>query len=152
MPDKLTLVFVTVTSLLINEFKKYRPKSVVVKKTIENELIIQNQYGAYYEICATLGSSMMSIHKILHKLLSMKKIYAHWIAHNLTIVRSHPSCLCVFNLYLKFLYIPLKWFYPINQRCLINFLKSFTIYHYSFVMRIWKVTFINICCLIFVIN
>ena len=48
------------------------------------KLIIQDRHVTYCEIEATLGISPISIYKILHEHLAVKKIYSPWIPHNLT--------------------------------------------------------------------
>ena len=63
-------------SSLQDEFREGRPKSAVVPKTIEavRELILQDRHVTYREIETTLGISGTSIHLILHKHLTVKKI------------------------------------------------------------------------------
>ena len=63
-------------SSLQDEFREGRPKSAVVPKTIDavRELILQDRHVTYREIETTLGISGTSIHSILHKHLTVKKI------------------------------------------------------------------------------
>ena len=59
-----------------DEFRKGRPKSVVVPETIDGvrQLILQDRHMAYHEIETTLGISGTSKHSILHEHLTVKKI------------------------------------------------------------------------------
>ena len=63
-------------SSLQNEFRKGRSKSVVVPETIKavSQQILQDRHVTYREIETTLGISGTSIHSILHKHLTVKKI------------------------------------------------------------------------------
>lgn len=74
-------------SVLTDEVKEGRPKSVVVPQNIDavRELIMQDRHVTYREIEASLGISMTSIYKILHEHLAVKKICSRWIPHNLRI-------------------------------------------------------------------
>ncbi|GFS82437.1 putative DD34D transposase [Nephila pilipes] len=69
-----------------DESRAGRPKSVVVPEKINavRELIKQDRHVTYLEIEASLDISMISINKILHEHLSVKKICSRWIPHNLT--------------------------------------------------------------------
>lgn len=62
-------------SVLTDEVKEGRPKSVVVPQNIDavRELIMQDRHVTYREIEASLGISMTSIYKILHEHLAVKK-------------------------------------------------------------------------------
>lgn len=73
-------------SMLTDEVKAGRPKSVVVPQNIEavRKLIMDDRHVTYREIEATLGISMTSINSILHDHLAVKKICSRWIPHNLT--------------------------------------------------------------------
>ena len=70
---------------LTDEFRKGRPKSVVGPENINavQKMIMQDRHVTYCEIEATLGSSSISIYKILLEHLTMKKICSRWILHNL---------------------------------------------------------------------
>ena len=70
-----------------DEFRKGRPKSVVISETIDavRQLILQDCHAAYPAIETTLGICGTSIHSILHEQLIVKNIYSCWIRHNLTI-------------------------------------------------------------------
>ena len=72
-----------------DEFRKGRPKSVVVPETIDavRQLILQDHHVTYREIETTLGISGTSIHSILHEHLTVKKICSRWIPHNLSIAQ-----------------------------------------------------------------
>ena len=61
---------------LTDEFRKDRPKSVVGPENINavQKLIMQDLHVTYCEIKATLGISSISIYKILHEHLAVKKI------------------------------------------------------------------------------
>ena len=63
-------------SSLHNEFHEGRPKSVVVKETIDavRQLILQYSHVTYREIETTLGISGTRIYSILHEYLIVKKI------------------------------------------------------------------------------
>ena len=50
-------------------------------------LILQDRHVTYCEINTTLGISRTSINSILHEHLTVKKIYSHWIPHNLSIAQ-----------------------------------------------------------------
>ena len=69
-------------SSLQDEFREGRPKSVVVPETIVavHQLILQDPHVTYCEIEKTLGIS------------GTKKIYSHWIPHNLQIAQKKGSC------------------------------------------------------------
>ena len=58
---------------LTDEFRKGRPKSVVVPENINavQKLIMQDRHVTYCEIEATLGISSTSIYKILHEYLAV---------------------------------------------------------------------------------
>ncbi|KAK9877482.1 hypothetical protein WA026_018591 [Henosepilachna vigintioctopunctata] len=73
---------------LQDEFCEGRPKSVV-PKTIDGvrELILQDRHVTYREIETTLGISGTSIHSILHKHLTVKKICSRCIPLNLSIAQ-----------------------------------------------------------------
>ena len=62
-------------SLLQDEFREGRPKSVVVPETVDalRQLILQDCQVAYREIETILGISDTSIHSILHEHLTVKK-------------------------------------------------------------------------------
>ena len=63
-------------SSLQDEFRKGRPKSVVVLETVNavRQLILQDRHVTYREIEITLGiSETYSIHSILHEHLTVKK-------------------------------------------------------------------------------
>ena len=64
-------------SSLQDEFRKGRPKSVILPETIET----------------ILDNSGASIYSILHEHLIVKKISSRWIAHNLSIAhkKSHKK-------------------------------------------------------------
>ena len=55
------------------------------------QLILQGRHVTYREIETTLGISGTSIHSILHKYLTLKKICSRWIPHNLTIAQKNQS-------------------------------------------------------------
>ena len=76
-------------SSLQDEFRKGRPKSVVVPKTIDavRQLVLQNRHVTYREIATTLGISGTSIHLILDEHFSVKKICSRWISYNLSIAQ-----------------------------------------------------------------
>ena len=76
-------------SSLSDEFRESRQKSVVVPKNIDavRELILQDRHVTYHEKEASLGISGTSIHSILHKHLTVKKICSRWIPHNLSITQ-----------------------------------------------------------------
>ena len=76
-------------SSLQDEFREDSPKSVVVPETIDavRQLFLQNRYVTYREIETTLGFRRTSIHSILHKHLTVRKIGSRWIPHNLTIAQ-----------------------------------------------------------------
>ena len=67
--------------------------SVVVSETIDamSQLILQDRHVTYCEIETTLGISGTSIHSILHKHLTVKKICSHWIPQNLSIAQKNQS-------------------------------------------------------------
>ena len=75
-------------SSLQDEFRKGRPKSVVVPETIDavRQLILPNRHVTYREIETTLGISETSIHSILHEHLAVKKfvpVGSHTICQSL---------------------------------------------------------------------
>lgn len=74
-------------SMLTDEIKEGRPKSVVVQQNIDavRQLVMQDRHVTYREIEASLGISMTSIHAILHEHLIVKKICSRWIPHNLSV-------------------------------------------------------------------
>jgi len=76
-------------SSLNDEFREGRPKTSVVPENIDavRELIMQDRHVTYREIEASLGISPTSIHSILHKHLTVKKVCCRWIPHNLTIAQ-----------------------------------------------------------------
>ena len=76
-------------SSLQDEFREGCPKSIVVQETIDavRQVILQDRHVTYREIETTLGISGTSIHSILHKHLTVKKICLRWIAHNLSIAQ-----------------------------------------------------------------
>ena len=76
-------------SLLQDEFRKGRPKSVVVAETTNalHQLIFQDRHVTYREIELTLVISVTSIHSILHGYLTIKKICSRWIPHNLLVAQ-----------------------------------------------------------------
>ena len=81
-------------SSLQDEFRKGRPKSViVVPETIDamRQLILQDRYVTYREIETTVRISGTSIHSILHEYFTVKEIYSLWITHNLSIAQKHQS-------------------------------------------------------------
>ena len=86
-------------SSLQDEFRKDRPKSVVVPETIDAvlQLILQDRHVTYREIQTTLGISGTSIHSILHELFSVKKICSSWIPHNLPIAQKNQSMAKMFR-------------------------------------------------------
>ena len=56
------------------------PKTAIVSENIDHHV-------TYREIEAPLGISATSIHSILHKDLTLKKICSRWISHNWTIAQ-----------------------------------------------------------------
>ena len=64
-------------SSLQDEFRKGRPKSVVVLETVNavRQLILQDRHVTYREIETTLGINVTSIHSILHEHLTVKNIF-----------------------------------------------------------------------------
>ena len=77
-------------SLLQDEFREGRLKSIVVPETIDAvcQLILQDLHVTYREIETTLGISGTSIHSILQEHLTVKKICSRWMPHNLSIVQT----------------------------------------------------------------
>ena len=63
-------------SSLQDEFREGYPKLVVIPETIDivRQLILQDRHVSHPEIETTLGISGTSIHSILHKHLTVKKI------------------------------------------------------------------------------
>ena len=74
---------------LQEEFRKCRPKSVVVPETIDamRQLILQDRHVTYREIRTTLSISGTSLHSKLHEHWTIKKICSHWIPHNFLIAQ-----------------------------------------------------------------
>ena len=70
-------------SSLKDEFREGRSKSVVVPETTDAV--------TYREIETTLGIIGTSIHSILHEQLTVKKIFSHWIPHNLSIDQKNQA-------------------------------------------------------------
>ena len=70
-----------------------RPKPVVVPETTDavRQLILQDRHVTYGEIETTLGTSVTSIHSILHEHYTLKKICSRWIPHNLSIAPKKNS-------------------------------------------------------------
>ena len=76
-------------SLLQDELRENRPKSIVVPETIDavRQLILQDSHKTYREIETILGFSGSSIHLILLVHLTVKKMCLRWIPHNLSIAQ-----------------------------------------------------------------
>jgi histone-lysine N-methyltransferase SETMAR len=76
-------------SSLQDEFREGLPKSAVMPETIDTvrQLILQDRHVTYREVETTLGISGTSVHSILHKQLTVKKICSRWIPHNLSITQ-----------------------------------------------------------------
>ena len=76
-----------------NKFREGRLKSVFIPQTIDavRQLILQDRHVTYREIETILGNSGTSINSILHEYLTVKKICAPWIPHNLSIAQKNQS-------------------------------------------------------------
>ena len=75
--------------IIQDEFREGLPKSIVVPETIDavRQLILHDRHMTYCGIETTLGISGTSIHSILHEHLTVKKIFSHWIPHNMSIAQ-----------------------------------------------------------------
>ena len=80
-------------SSLQDEFRKGRPKSVVVPDTFDTvrQLILQDRHMTYRKIETALGISGTSIHSILHDHWTVKKICSRWIDPTQFVNRSKKS-------------------------------------------------------------
>ena len=88
--DKLNSIFADEAPLRTSVYRWYREfnrgrSSFQYKFRAVRRLILQDCHVTYREIETTLGISGTSIHSILLKHLTVKKICLHWNPHNLSI-------------------------------------------------------------------